>query len=165
MTARQAAALACKATQRELDTLSPRETREGWFFPYRATGSLSAGSNGVIVNKRTGACLVLGSAFPIERDLAAYDQGFQFDRCELVITGIPDLARALEAIEKLGITVVEPQFEQGVEWKIPRVLSRAELQDRAASLPWSIGDFPLYLKVEVLQDARRTGCFEFVIKG
>ncbi|MBX3192697.1 MAG: hypothetical protein KF819_37280 [Labilithrix sp.] len=60
-----------------------REIEQGWFFRW-ATPRI--GCNGVIVNKKTGRLFHLGSAFPVERDLALYDRGYQFKTYDLVIT-------------------------------------------------------------------------------
>lgn len=68
-----------------------RELREGWFFPYRAE-QLMSGSQGVIVNKRTGRIFNLGSAFPVERDLVLYDRGYQSSLYDLVILAVHDLS-------------------------------------------------------------------------
>jgi hypothetical protein len=62
------------------------ETRAGWYFPYSPTDLI--GSNGVIVHKTTGRALVLGSAFSVERDMRAFDDGFQFKLYDLVVLEI-----------------------------------------------------------------------------
>src|SRR5712692_9012660 len=76
----------------EIDDSRARELRTGWFFPYRSiAGSPVLGTNGLVVNKSTGSIFYLGSAFPIERDLALYDKGYQFTHYDLVITVIADM--------------------------------------------------------------------------
>jgi len=164
MTREEAAALAGKFAPKGgmIDAGRARETREGWYCPFRwEVEPPPAGSNGVIVNKRTGACFVLGSAYPVERDLAAHDEGFQFNSYDLTITAVRDKERALDAIEDLGITIVVLETERGVEWRIPRRLTREELRARISDLPCTFRDVRLYFRVEVLQQARRDGTFTF----
>lgn len=145
----------------ELDDARVRELSEGWFFPFRCTGEHMAGSQGVIVNKRTGALFTLGSAFPVERDLRLYDKGYQFNRYDLVITGVRDRERALDVLESIGLSVVEPTFEHGTVWRIPRPLTRAELRQRLASLPCVFADAPLYAVAEDLERARNSDVMAF----
>ena len=78
------------------------ETREGWYFPYARQSEMVVGSNGVIVNKRSGRAFVLGSAFPIERDIKAFDEGFQFDLYDLVILEICDHPRTVASLVEVG---------------------------------------------------------------
>lgn len=80
-----------------LDLSAARELREGWFFPYSGDG---IGSSGVIVKKASGDVFVLGSTFPLNRDLRAYDEGFQFEGCDLIITAIRDSNATVEALPR-----------------------------------------------------------------
>jgi hypothetical protein len=141
------------------------ELQLGWFFPYRSatSGPPAAGSHGVIVNKTTGKVFRLGSAFPVERDLALYDKGYQSERYDLVITSIADLERTLDVLEDLAVSIVEPKYEHGTVWRIPRPLTRVELRARLARLPCVLCDLGLYFKVERLELARHEGSFEFEV--
>lgn len=162
MTLEDAAALADEAAgQQRVDAARSIETREGWYFPYRVDGEVLVGSSGVIVNKQSGACRVLGSAFSVERDIAAYDEGFQFDSYDLTIVSIADLARTLDALEKIGPSIVEPEVAHGTVWKIARPLTRKELRSRLATLPCTFVDVRLYFRIEVLQEVRRSRTFVF----
>lgn len=163
MTRDDAAVLANEAAGpgRSVDPTRVREIREGYYFPYRYEGEGRLGPNGLIVNKRTGACFLLGSAFSVERDLVAYDEGFQFDGYDLTILSIHDLERSLDAIEEIGPSIVEPEFAHGTLWRIARRLTRAEIGERVARLPFTFANIGLYYRVEVLQEARRTGAFSF----
>jgi hypothetical protein len=139
-----------------------RELRTGWLFPYRsATGGAVVGSNGVIVNKLTGKAVRLGSAFPMDRDAAMYERGYCFERYDLVVTGVRDMERTIDALQNVGISVVEPEYEHGTVWRIPRRLTGAELRARLARLPCVFGDLSLYFKCEVMEEAREAGAFSF----
>jgi hypothetical protein len=153
----------------EADEAGVRELREGWYFPLRgpereAGEPLMVGSNGLIINRHTEACLVLGSAFSVERDLEAYDLGFQFSRYDLTITSVADETRAVQALQEIGVSVVTPETAHGVEWRIPRPLTRAELRQRLASLPCTFENVQLYFRVETLLAARASGWFSFELR-
>lgn len=137
----------------DIDDGQVRELPQGWFFPYRCTGEPTAGSQGVIVNKTTGAVFQLGSAFPVDRDI--------FNRYDLVITSIGNMERALDALGQLRISVVEPAYEHGTVWKIPRTLTRAELRTRLNKLPHVFGHLALYFQAEALERSRQTGVLGF----
>ena len=49
-----------------------------------------AGSKGVIVHKRTGRVIQLGSAYSLERDLRAFDAGYPLGEAHLTVTSVFD---------------------------------------------------------------------------
>ncbi len=151
----------------EVDDTRAQEIQSGWFFPYRPAdhARVPIGTQGVIVNKETGATFGLGSAFPVERDLALYDKGYQFHYYDLVVTGIADMERTLDTLQGLEISTVEPTYEHRTVWRIPRPLSREELRSRVAKLPWVFGRLHLYFRAEVLEEARRNRFFQFELLG
>lgn len=122
------------------------------------------GSNGLIINKSTGACFVLGSGFTVERDLAAYVEGYQFESYDLSITAIQDLEATLDALVGIGPSIVEPEFAHGIVWRIPRSLTRDEIRLRLSSLPFTFTDIKLYFRYEVLCQVRREGSFAFDVR-
>jgi hypothetical protein len=113
------------------------------------------GCQGVIVNKKTGRIFHLGSAFPIERDLELYDRGFQFEGYDLVIASIADLAKTRRALGSLGLKVAEPSKPHG------RSMTDLELWNRLDALPCIFPGVSLYFRLEILDEARREGWFEF----
>jgi len=133
-----------------------RETVDGWYFPL-ATGAI--GSYGVIVNKRTGRVLQLGSGYPVERDLTLYDKGYQFERYDLVITSIAQLEATVATLQALRLQVVDPTFEHGKVWRIARAMSADEIRARLRTLPCVFGNLALYFVAEHLETAReRADC-------
>jgi hypothetical protein len=139
---------------------SVTETKEGWFFPYEP-GAAQIGSHGVVVHKKTGRTFVLGSAFSIERDLKAYDEGFQFKRYDLVVLEIHDRPKTLAVLYQVGPSVVTPEYRDGVVWRVPRRLSKYEIDQHLAKLPAVVPDVQLYFAIEALQEARAHGYFRF----
>lgn len=134
-----------------------RELREGWFFPYHT----QLGSHGVIINKRTGHTFELGSAFPVERDLMLYDRGWQANLHDLVILEVRDLRETRRAIGRLPLTTVEPKYEHGQVWRIPKTMTDLQRWARLEQLPCLFPAVPLYFHFEVLEEAREAGWFTF----
>jgi len=156
-----------------IDDADVRELREGWFFPYKVWGPPAGrltvleqlsrpmgGSQGVVINKRTGAAFELGSCFPIQRDLDLYDKGYQFDAYDLVVTSVNDLAGAIAALIEIGISVEEATYEHGIVWRNSRPLTSDELKARLAKLPCIFSHVGLYFRIETLERARAAGVME-----
>lgn len=135
-----------------------RELQEGWFFPYRTA---RVGCNGVIVSKRTGRLFHLGSAFPIERDIALYEAGYQSEQYDLVILAIHDLEATRRVVGKLPLQVVEPTYEHGQVWRVPKTMTDLERWKRLEKLPCIFPALRLYFHLEALEEARRERWFEF----
>ncbi|MGI5131141.1 hypothetical protein ACQEVB_30360 [Pseudonocardia sp. CA-107938] len=153
--------LAAATLARGLRLGQPVELAHGWFFPYYVDEPI-AGSQGVIVNKRTGRLFQLGSAYPVQRDLVLYDQGYQFELYDLVVLEVRDVAMTVDVLRAIGPTVVEPTYEDGVVWRIPRMLDDDELRERIAHTPYVFGGIGLYHRIEYLEQARHHGWFRFL---
>ena len=153
----------------QVDTTGIRELHTGWFLPFYDPKCdpedihtfTFGGPSGVIVNKQTGARLILGSAFPLERDLALYDKGYQFHHYDLVITRIVDMRQTLDTLQALRMSVAEPTYKHGTVWRIPRPLTRAELQASLRQLPHVFGGISLWFCAEALEAAREKESFQF----
>ncbi len=135
-----------------------QELREGWYFRL-VTEAIGCG--GVIVNKQTGKLFQLGSAFPVERDLQLYDRGYQFESYDLEILEVHDRKQTLKALDRLELTVVEPELSHGVVWKVPRPMTTKELAAKLDSLPCTFSKVSLYFEAEKLEQARQGGWFTF----
>jgi hypothetical protein len=120
-----------------------RELREGWFFPYRMA---PPGSQGVIINKKTGRPFHLGSAFRAERDLALYDRGYQFEVYDLVIVTVRDPEMAVRTLLMLNLAM------------------EADIRKRLKKLPCIFAG-NLYFHLELLEKAREAGWFTFEARG
>lgn len=147
-----------------LDEERVRETREGWYFPYRPVVDLREvpiGATGVIVNKHTGKVRILGSGSEVLHSLDLYDRGYQFDRYDLVILEISNARETLDVLFQLWLTLVEPFYEHGTVWRIPRELTRAEIKERISRLPCVFANQSLNFLEDVLERARAAGHFRF----
>ena len=166
--------MAC-STGRELARLqnahsirsAPSPTTESWSFKTAGTSRTSpswvllSAATASSSTKKTGKLFTLGSAFPAQRDLDLYDRGFQFDCYDLVILDVANAQATLDALLKLNLTRVDPTYEHGTVWRIPRQLTRAELAERISHLPCVFGEVALYARAEVLDRARVTNHFRF----
>jgi hypothetical protein len=141
-----------------------REIRSGWYFPWRFAGKPLIGSNGIIVDKRTRRVVRLGSAYPLERDLRAYDAGYPLTHAHLVVTAVGDQNRAIALIQQLRVSRIEPEEAHGVTWRIPQPLSSSEIEARLAILPADFGVIQVYFSVELLERARQEQCFSFELQ-
>ena len=138
------------------------ELREGWYFPFRAfRGEPVAGSNGLIVNKADGAVFVLGSAFPVERDLMFYDLGYQADVVDLVVTRVSDVERAARTLHRIGPNEIRLSFEADTVWRIPTRVTKESIAEGLRDLPLILADLHIYAHFELLRSAADAGEFEF----
>jgi hypothetical protein len=131
------------------------ESDRGWYFHWNER---MLGVHGLVVNKETGSVFVLGSSFPLERDLRMYDRGMDAERHDLVITAVADLDETVALLQRIAPTIVEPCYENGSVWRIPRCLTQDELRIRMATLPAVFPDVQLYFEFEAIVEARSSGC-------
>jgi len=151
-------ARAWSAEHTKLDPQGAVETEHGWYFP---NGEEIVGSSGVIVNKADGRVFVLGSVFSVERDIKYYHRGFQSDHYDLVVLDVFDLPAAVALIKAIRPVVVEPTYQSGTVWRMPRFLSETEISDRLAALPALFADIPLYFHYERLDQAEEGRAFAY----
>jgi hypothetical protein len=156
MDEREARALAAAANGAQL--LGPaRELRDGWFFP----GTIGIGSNGVIVNKASGAVLELGSLFPAERDIALYERGWRHEPCELTIAKVRDVDATASVLSRLNLMTIAPNPGHPRAPAVARRLRETEIRQRLQALPCSFSEVDLYFTFEVLDEARNRRWFTF----
>jgi hypothetical protein len=157
--AETAALAAGEKSGQQIDSAGCIELDNGWFFPW--TPSDKVGSSGVIISKTNGSPFVLGSAFPVERDLRFYEKGYTSQNYDLVVLETRDRQRSVEHLTKLGVSVVEPEYEAGTVWRIARPLGKPEIEKRLNSLPCVFADVKLYFKFEILETVEAENAFVF----
>ena len=138
-----------------------RETQQGWYFPWQNDGPPMAGSKGIIIEKQTGRVFMLGSAFSLDRDLAAFDAGYRFGSATLVVSAVRDRQLAIDRLVRIRIQEVTPEFERGVVWRIPRALSANDIEKRLETLPCRFGPISVYFCVEALEELKRSGAISY----
>jgi hypothetical protein len=146
-----------------LDLQRIRELQQGWFFPIRPPEEPQLGGDcGLIVNKQTGEVYqVTGSVFGVERDLEMYDKGYQFDAYDLVVLEVQTLNETLDVLVDLRISVTKPEYAHGTVWRVPRLLTRAELRRALSRLPCVFESAHMHFHLERLEEARQKGYFRF----
>jgi len=77
-------------------------------------------------------------------------RGYPLDCYDLVILEIRHLDATPDALGKIGLSVVEPVYENGTVWRVPRPLSKKMLPDRLTSPPCVFGESRLYFHLEIL---------------
>ena len=159
--AARALAQASADSRQPIHPVDTTETREGWYFPFAPRDEMRVGSNGMIVNKKTGRVYGLGSAFTVERDLEMYDLGFQFECYDLVILSISELKQTVRVLLELCPTSTTPVYEHGTVWRIPRSLTRDEVESQLNSVPATFPEIQLYFHLESLVRAQEHSYFEF----
>ena len=87
-----------------------------------------------------------------------YDRGMDAERHDMVIIAIADLEQTLVLLQRIELTVVEPSYEHGTVWRIPRCLTEVEIRTRLARLPAVFPDVHLYGRFEAVEAARSSGC-------
>lgn len=137
-----------------IDVARVRETRCGWFFPWRFEDPPAPGSKGVVVDKQTGQVVTLGSAYSLDRDLNAFDAGYRFGSAFLVVTAVRNERSAIDQLMRLRIKEVTQEFADGVQWKIPKVISAQDIGLRLRRLPCKFGPIATYFAVEALEAMR-----------
>jgi hypothetical protein len=135
-----------------------RELDEGWFFPCIAKRSeLFAG---VIVNKETGRHLRVVRQSSLDRDLALYDRGYQFERYDVVVLKIEDMAETVGTLLVLGEVTVDTYYKYDRVWRVGRQVTEDEIRERLSTLP-AVFNGHLTFRLEHLERAREAGWFEF----
>ena len=87
-----------------------------------------------------------------------YDQGMDAEKHDIVITLVADLDETVALLQQIAPTVVEPSYEHGTVWRIPRQLTEGEIRARIANLPALFPEVMLYFEFEAVEEARSSGC-------
>lgn len=144
----------------------------GWYFCYQSNEYLATrdarhpliGSGGIVVDKLTGRAFEFGSAYSLERNFAAYEAGFKFEKYDLTILRVNDLARTVEFLYELRMSYVIPEIEGGVTWKIPRQYTPELLEKELENIPCTFFKQGFYFSYEVFRDLRAPKCCDYEIR-
>jgi hypothetical protein len=144
----------------------------GWYFvaqteAYLRTGDpahMEIGSGGFVVDRESGRVHEFGSAYPLERNLRAYERGFRFEAYDLTVTSVRDLRMAARLLSKLRLKHVVPEEAHGVVWRIPKPYTVTELEGLLQRVPVTFRDCKLYFVIEAFDDIDRAGCFTYELR-
>jgi hypothetical protein len=148
------------------------EKSYGWYFwfqskAYFASGNWKdalVGSGGFIVEREDGRIFEFGSAYTLERNLAAYEAGFKFDFYDLTIIAVSDMKQTVNLLHKLDMIYVIPELEHGVVWKVPQTFTKAQIRSFLSSLPHTFSAQNFYFRIEVFGEIDAAGCCKYALR-
>ena len=143
----------------------------GWYFhtqskKYIETGNISymlAGSGGFIVEKEIGKVIEFGSAFPREKNFKIYEKGL-IGRSDLVVLKVRDTKETVKLLNSLQMIYVEPEFEYGIEWKIPKIYNEKQLKGAISKSPCVFENQNFYFSYEAFQKIDNAKCFDYELR-
>jgi hypothetical protein len=143
----------------------------GWYFhgqskKFLATGNIDdmlVGSGGFLVERENGRIVEFGSAYPSETWLANYEKGFKYDAYDLEILQINDLPETLKALSMLDMQCVIPEWQYGVEWRIPKTYTVKDLERLLANSPCIFKGQAFWHRVEIFDQINQTQCFTYAL--
>jgi hypothetical protein len=144
----------------------------GWYFSFVRKEYLGIddvrgrpiGSNGLIVNKEDGHVFVFGSAFSLERDIAAYEAGFRYEKYDLTITSITDIETTASLLYELNMVYVIPELDNGTVWEIPQSYTVQQIKDLLRDLPYTFHDQSFYFHIEVFWRIEAIDCCQYELR-
>lgn len=124
--------------------------------------SMTFGSGGTLVEKKTGRLIQFGSAYPTEINLKIYEAGYlAHEDFDLVVKCISNPEEAVGLLGRLGITYVKPEVQSGTTWRIPKSYSAQQLRGRLRHLPCRFNLGSLYFKWETLECMKASTSLQF----
>jgi hypothetical protein len=122
----------------DFDKILERDTL--WYIPFKESNPnpsdlLVGAYNGIIVDKNSTDYFQPGSAFDLEKWMYGFKIGLRGRRYDLMIEKINDYRSTLEMLDKLRLTYVKIDLENGTEWKIPKDFKRKEIKKRLDKMP------------------------------
>jgi hypothetical protein len=171
-----------EAKQIALDKIGPEcalvdgatlEKPYGWYFCYQSKAYVQSGdfrdmlvgSGGLIVEREDGYVFEFGSAYPLERNLAAYEAGFKFDSYDLTILSISNHRQTVDLLLRLDMTYLVPEEEFGAVWRIPKKYTQDQLKSALTSLPHTFFNQGFHFRFEEFLAIDRADCCEYQLHG
>ena len=171
-----------EAKQIALDRIGPdcaliddatMEKSYGWYFCYQSKAYVQSGdfrdmligSGGFIVEREDGDVFEFGSAYPLERNLAAYEAGFKYDTYDLTILSVSDIQQTVRLLLSLNMTYVVPEEAYGTMWRIPQGYTEVQIRSALASLPHTFSDQQFYFRFEEFSAIDKAGCCRYQLHG
>lgn len=132
------------------------------------TGNFShalLGSGGFFVERESGKILRLGSSDLLETWLANYEKGFKYDFYDLTILNVRDRETTVQLLHKLDMRYVVPEWEYGVEWRIPKLYTVREIRDLLKKLPFTFAGQGFWHRENIFDRLNETQCCKYVLNG
>lgn len=119
------------------------------------------GSGGFLVEKENGNVVEFGSAYSVEKNFQTYEQDFSGKNFDLIITKVFDLRETVRLLNRLQMTCVEPEFEHGTSWKIPKIYNQKQIKEAISKLPCVFKKQNFYFRFDEFQNIDKSKCFEY----
>lgn len=136
-----------------------------WYVPFKSSGSnqekLIGAYSGLIVDKNSEEYFQPGSAFSLEKWMYGFRIGLRGGRYDLQIQKINNDLKALEILEKLGMTYVKIELVGSSEYKIPQNFSRKEIKNRINKLPFLFKNQSFTFSIDDFKLIRNEKIFEY----
>jgi hypothetical protein len=131
----------------------------GWFFRYgtKSGGSL-IGPGGFIVDREDGHVCEFSAAYPLERNLAAYEAGFKYRFYDLTVTSVANMEQSVEFLYRLDMQYVS-RFS-----KRPKQYKKRHLRALLKELPCTFYNQHFYFRVEVFWEIDSVGCCRYQLR-
>ncbi len=75
-----------------------------------------------------------------------------------------DIKEAVLLLNKLNMTYVIPELENGVEWKIPKHYTQKQIKQRLENLPAKFEKQKFYFRFDVFEEINLAKCCEYEIQ-
>jgi hypothetical protein len=141
----------------------------GWYFfgqsrTYLETGDFKqmlVGSGGFIVERADGRVFEFGSAYSTEQWIANYERGFKYHSYDLTISAVFEPDTAVRLLERLDMTYVIPENDDGTVWVIPRRFTREQLRQQLGLLPCAFAGQRFWHRVDVFDEIDASRCCKY----
>ncbi|WP_299683626.1 hypothetical protein [uncultured Dokdonia sp.] len=148
----------------DFDKILERDTL--WYIPFKESipnpSDLLVGAyNGIIVDKNSTDYFQPGSALDLEKWMYGFKIGLRGGRYDLVIEKINDYRSTLEMLDKLRLTYVKIELENGTEWKIPKDFKRKEIKKRLDKMPCTFKNQAFTFLIDEFRQIRNERMFEY----
>ncbi len=143
----EAKAIAAAYVAREIPCmLLEHLTREhpfGWVFFWNSKAYVEKGDAGAaligngpfLVERQGGRVVQFGSGISVERSVAHYQNGYRFDRYEIVVESVTNAEMVADLLQSVDLVFVVPEEAHGAVWRIPQIYSITQLRDMLTRQP------------------------------
>jgi len=132
------------------------------YLETRDRKDMQIGSGGTLVEKATGRFIEFGSAHSTEVNLHIYEGGYlDCDNWDLLVTSVARLEEAVDLVDALRLTYVEPELVSGIVWRVPQHYSHSRVRQKLEVVPCRFHLGGAYLCWETLEAMKSSTALRF----
>ena len=148
----------------DIENIIDKETL--WYIPFKELNPdpnvfLVGAYNGIIIDKQSRDYFQPGSALNLEEWMYGFRIGLRGKRYDLCIEKVNNYRAALEILDKLDLTYVKIEIEDGTEWKIPKTFKRKEVKKRLDKMPCVFKNQDFTFSIDIFKQIRNERIFEY----